>query len=433
MNQPSNATDVLDAIVVGAGPGGIVSCRNILSDGRFPKVIIVERTAKIGGLWAAHTPRYSTLQVLTDDWTLHGVEIQQKDPARRASADAVLQWCTDYVEKYKLLPYIKFNTEIVNIERVGDIWKATLLHDKESKVVHSKAIFVSTGLENVPWIARFPGDETAEMPIVHNNHIRSGDDLPSDQVLIVGAGPSSMDIAQQCDRKGVKDFYLIHRKAHLGFPDNWFLFLHRWFGLGEVGMMRFLYKWRFPRSLISSFFNFFAWSWSRWYKIPAWTPKSTNVETDVAFVLRRELVPAIQSKRMKVMVTEIQKIQGKQVFLGNGCVLQPQMIVCATGWTLDLKFIPFYKGIALTDLLGKLWGRFCDIEHPNLFFISQGNGFMCLNHHADLVSRCAIQYMAGDVKITKQQMEKERDEVYLKTLCLPHLSFQQLRASGFKV
>jgi hypothetical protein len=349
------------------------------------------------------------------------------------SADSVLQWCADYVEKFKLLPYIHLNTEILNIERVGDVWKATLVSEKESKIVESKSIFVCTGLENDPLIARFSGDETAEMPIVHNNTIRSEQDLPADQVLIVGAGPSSMDIAQQCDRSGMKDFYLIHRKAHLGFPDNWFQFLHRWFGFGEIATMRFFYKWRIPKTLSAKFFNFFAWAWSWWYKVPAWAPIGVNVQTDVAFVLRRELIPAIQSKRMKVMVTEIQKIQGKNVFLGNGCVLQPQMIVCATGWTLNLKFIPFYKGITLTDLLGKLWGRFCDIEHPNLFFISQGNGFMCLNHHADIVSRCAIQYMAGDVKITKQQMEKERDQVYLKSLCLPDLCLQQLRASGFKV
>jgi cation diffusion facilitator CzcD-associated flavoprotein CzcO len=53
------------------------------------------------------------------------------------------------------------------------------------------------------------------------SHQFSTEDLPEDNILIIGGGPSSMDIAEEAAvTKGAKNTTLATRKPHLGIPDK---------------------------------------------------------------------------------------------------------------------------------------------------------------------------------------------------------------------
>lgn len=74
----------------------------------------------------------------------------------------------------------------------------------------------SSGHNIVPYIPKFKGMETATFPIRHNNHIREIEEMPEKGIIIIGAGPSALDIVQAGIQRGAKDITIVARVAHYG-------------------------------------------------------------------------------------------------------------------------------------------------------------------------------------------------------------------------
>lgn len=107
-------TSPLDAVIVGAGPAGVVSLRNLLRHNL--NVISIERQSAVGGLWVDHIPEYSSLQVLRPDWAVHGVSFRcDCTDDRRCRRDHVAQWVEHYADSQRIRNRIFLNTEVVQV------------------------------------------------------------------------------------------------------------------------------------------------------------------------------------------------------------------------------------------------------------------------------------------------------------------------------
>ena len=74
---------------------------------------------------------------------------------------------------------------------------------------------------------KFPGQETATFPIKHNNDIRDPKEIPLSDVVIVGAGPSAMDMIQQsCLTQEGSNIHLVARSPHWYVTRQPILFLY---------------------------------------------------------------------------------------------------------------------------------------------------------------------------------------------------------------
>jgi hypothetical protein len=155
----TTASSPIDAIVIGAGPAGVVSLRNLLKVGL--NAISIERQSAVGGLWIDHTPAYSSLQVLRADWALHGVECGDNNAdQRRFKRDEVCNWVEKYVDVQGIRDCIYLNTEVVNVtfirpmlfqvdvcsvEKCGYLGGGQRV--KESQVrVYARAVLVCAGI-----------------------------------------------------------------------------------------------------------------------------------------------------------------------------------------------------------------------------------------------------------------------------------------------
>lgn len=144
--------------------------------------------------------------------------------------------------------------------------------------------------------------ETATFPIKHNWDIRSSDDLPSEDILIVGGGPSSMDIAEEASiTKSAKNVTLATRKPHLGLPDKWgpllpWAFGARWLwdhGLTEIRVLFTLYR-IFPAYFVDWMVGLWSAMWARRYCIPEWKPVGT-------MLLIPKLIQMLNSRAMSLL------------------------------------------------------------------------------------------------------------------------------------
>ena len=253
----------------------MVALRNLLRDDPPLSVIAVDRQKTPGGIWTGHIPAYSTLQDLKIEYQVHGVKFPQPKPARRAPRDQVAEFCRAYHDEFGLGEHVLWQHEVIHVEMVKP-----MLHKVEIKpcsealtrsasfTVFTRSVLVCTyvslslslkmdfaahsterGDNYYKHVATFPGQETATFPIKHNLDIREASEIPQSNVVIIGAGPSAMDMVQEaCITRGATDVHLVTRSTHWyvwltallvglsllrifnvrGAPDGWWPWMWQW-------------------------------------------------------------------------------------------------------------------------------------------------------------------------------------------------------------
>ena len=133
------------------------------------------------------------------------------------SHEEVLKYLKNYCDHFDLEQYIKFHHEIIHVRRSEDgerkSWIVTVrnLETQELIVRSYDGIFVCVGRYSLPNIPSIEGPERFDGRIIHSHDYRVNDAFRQQNVMILGAGPSGMDIAIEVALVARKVF-LVHRK-----------------------------------------------------------------------------------------------------------------------------------------------------------------------------------------------------------------------------
>jgi dimethylaniline monooxygenase (N-oxide forming) len=208
--------------IVGAGSSGITACQVLAARG-IP-FDCFEKGSAIGGNW-----RYGNDNGLSSAYKSLHINSARKLMSYRAfpmpedypdypSHVQVAKYFDDYAERFSLLEKIRFRTEVVSVEPVGDEWEVTVENaDGERKTGRYRAVLVANGHHwNPRWPEpAFPGAEEFEGEQVHAHYYREPDVLVGKRVLVLGIGNSAVDIAVESSRIAEKTFIAMRRGAYV--------------------------------------------------------------------------------------------------------------------------------------------------------------------------------------------------------------------------
>ena len=140
----------LDAIVVGAGPAGLATSRELSREGIDHCVL--ERGDQVGHTWAnlydslvLHTGRHLS--------ALPGLGFPRGTPLFPPRRD-FLDYLHEYAETFRLP--IETSSEVMKIEHPGDRWIVRL---RNGTTLESRTIVVATGIVANPQLPEIPGRE----------------------------------------------------------------------------------------------------------------------------------------------------------------------------------------------------------------------------------------------------------------------------------
>ncbi|MGK7901840.1 MAG: flavin-containing monooxygenase [Hormoscilla sp.] len=186
---------MLDCIVIGAGPAGLVTTKELLEQG-VPDVVCLEQAEDIGGVYAnAYESLVMTtscsFSMFSDFWIGDGNqhEFWTKNQA------------VDYLQRYGnhfcVLDKIRFNSQVVAVtpqENQG--WQVQLA---SGETLLSKRLALAIGNNR---IRNYPEwkDLLTEVEFYHSQEYRNGDRFVGKNVLVVGGGESGADIALEISR-----------------------------------------------------------------------------------------------------------------------------------------------------------------------------------------------------------------------------------------
>lgn len=216
-STPSNSNrlipDSARVAVIGAGAAGLQAARQLQAAAY--QTTVFEATNYVGGLWRYTTIPSSTSAIyrsLRTNIPKQAMAFERDTYPPHAPTflphHLVYQYLQRYSEEHNLLPLISFNSAVTSIEKQSNQWLVTTAATSDL----FDAVFVCVGHFSKPRLWEVDGfRHLADNGIstLHSMEYRTPDNYTNKRILLVGFGPSGVDIGMEiCDF--ASDVYVSH-------------------------------------------------------------------------------------------------------------------------------------------------------------------------------------------------------------------------------
>ncbi|XP_059654252.1 flavin-containing monooxygenase FMO GS-OX-like 3 [Cornus florida] len=229
----------LKVAVVGAGVSGLVAARELQREGH--RVVVYEKGDRLGGTWIydprvesdplgrdpnreiVHSSAYQSLRAnlprhLMGFSDYPFVVRENGDPRTFPGHEEVLRFLNDFARDFGLAELIRFDSEVVRVELLDELrnneWMVESRTSGLSSVDIFQAVVVCNGHYTEPQLANLPGIEKWPRKQVHSHNYRVPEPFRHQVVVMVGAGPSAVDISRDI-AKVAKEVHLSSRSSNV--------------------------------------------------------------------------------------------------------------------------------------------------------------------------------------------------------------------------
>lgn len=323
-----------EVLVVGAGPAGIACALALEEAGIAYRV--VDRAQVVGSTWER---LYPSLRLNTSRFYSHMPG--QRFPLRQGiylSARQYHDYLLDFVSRHD------FNIKLgVTVDRVAREEAGWLVESSEGADVW-RAVVLATGRFGKPYLAHLPGMERFGGQVLHSADFRDEADFAGRRAMVVGNGPSGMDLAVALATTVSAPLYLAQRTGIVLKPRYpWGLPKHGWMLLAEKWPNR-LTRWLERRTLALEYRDVA----SSGIKVPG-----PGEMTGAAGTRGPELLRAVRSGRVHPVDVPVD-FSADAALMPNGRRLALDTLILATGFRpaldyLDLEYEVDGEGLPLRE------------------------------------------------------------------------------------
>lgn len=192
------AVEKVDTLVVGGGQAGIALSEH-LGDRGVPHLVLEKN--RIAEAW--RSGRWDALVTNGPVWhdRFPNLEFQNSQPDEFVGKDAVADYLESYAEMVQAP--IRTGVEVIKAKRLAG--QAGFLVETSEGQIEAKRLVAATGAFQQPVIPPIVPD-TADLTQLHSFHYKNPNQLAEGAVLVVGAGSSGAQIADELQRAGRKVF-----------------------------------------------------------------------------------------------------------------------------------------------------------------------------------------------------------------------------------
>jgi len=199
---------MIDCIVVGAGPGGIVCTKELLEHG-ISNTVCLEQSDRIGGVFASGYDNLlltssAVFSMFSDFWIGDG-----KDHHFWTKDEAVDYW-SRYADHYGVKQHVRLSSRVAKATIGEDgVWKIDL---ESGEVLRSRRLVLAAGNNRIP---RYPDwhQSLTGIQILHSRDYRNANAFQGKRVLVVGGGESGSDIALEVAKVAARSWVSLRRST----------------------------------------------------------------------------------------------------------------------------------------------------------------------------------------------------------------------------
>jgi putative flavoprotein involved in K+ transport len=383
-----------DAIVIGAGPGGLAAAAALRGAGIEP--VVLERSAAVGARWRGY---YDRLTLQSPRWltSLPGYRIP-REFGRWPDREGFTAYLERYADRHQLNLHHGVTAE--RIDRSAAAW--SVITDRGEW--QAPYVVVATGYNNVPYIPPWPGIDGFTGQVIHAASFRNGKPFGGRDVLVVGAGNSGAEIALFASRDGAARVRLAVRtpphvapRQVMGFPSLFGAVLVR----------------RLPAKVgdiaLGSLARLMVGDLTR-HGMPA--PRegmhSKYQRTKVTPILDTGIVGAIRSGAVEI-VNAVEGFDRGTVTLADGERIAPDVVIAATGYRRGLERLVGHLGVLDRHGDPVAHGARSAPGAPGLHFIGYVHPFSGNIREIAIHARKIARMVGRDMATGKQDQVAEHD------------------------
>lgn len=330
------------AAVIGAGVSGVTAAKCLLDEGIEP--VVLERSREIGGVWKLLRPgaagsglAYGSLRTNTSKQTtaFSDFPFAEQLPDFPTRED-VTRYLNAYADHFDVRRRIRWGATVESVAPDGERgWRVRARMDDGAELDERfDAVLVCSGVFRRPVLPAYPGAESFRGAIMHSSAYDGPASFAGKRVAVVGLGSSGADIAVEashaagevllCTSKGA---WFIPRYLH-GRPQD-----HRRSRLAalipqRVGLrlLRRAVRAEYRRLGIQD------WPRERLLPEPPFDPARAR------FTPNNGLLDGVAEGRITPK-PDIARLDGADVVFADGTRTAVDIVVCATGYSVEFPFI----------------------------------------------------------------------------------------------
>ena len=203
--------------MIGAGPGGLVAARWLLSQGFEPTIF--EQGPMLGGQWTGLDERsgvWPTMSANTSRILTAFSDLEHESDAVFPSSREILDYLHRYSDKFGLTARIRFGRRVELLSRDGAGWRVSLagIDERFDRVV------VATGRFHAPAIPSIQGLDTftGAAGVISTYQYRGPGRYRGKRVLVAGGAISALEIAADLAQLGAARVVVTQRRQRYVLP-----------------------------------------------------------------------------------------------------------------------------------------------------------------------------------------------------------------------
>ena len=392
--------------IIGAGSSGLAAAKTFKERG-IP-FDCLEREPDIGGLWNEATGAgvvYETTYLVSsrDHTGFEDYPFPEEYPIYPSHRET-LAYLRAYAMHFGILGDIALGTAVERAERADGGWRVQVAGEDRARFY--RGLVIANGHHHAPRMPNIPGTFTGEM--LHSRDYRSLKQLMDKRVVIVGTGNSGCDIAV--------DGTAVAQRVWLSMRRGTYFVPKFLFGWPMDGIINVFEKIPMPR-------GFRNWLYTRWHRRMVGhaerygLPEPEHRILDAHPTMNTMLPQLVAHGRIGIK-PEIAAFEGNKVQFSDGSMVEADLVVCATGYDLD---IPFIDGALVfgPDKRPLLYLNVFHPEYDDLFAVGliQANGsiWRLADLQAQLIASFLVAQAEGDKRADRFRALKRRGHASMET------------------
>lgn len=219
--------------IVGAGAAGLCAIRHSVSFNTLADVIAFEQNDKVGGTWIysdvdnvkdkcgneVHSSMYESLHTNLPKEVMSFPDFPfPPQPKSYIPAKDVNDYLNSYADHFGLRKYIKFSHCVIRIRPIlNGQWEVIVLSTAGYETLVFDMVFICNGHFTTPHYPNLNGHEKFLGKQSHSHEYRKPEKFANRIILVVGGGPSGVDISQDIVKSASKVFWSHHQKTQRTF------------------------------------------------------------------------------------------------------------------------------------------------------------------------------------------------------------------------